>query len=265
MEKWDATIEKADESYENKEYAQAYELYLEAAIDQEPRAIMQLAKMYYWGVYVRKDYKKAYDYYRILADANDTEAMEKVISITFMLRDEKGYIEEFGMSEDNERIINYLSYLVDQGDTKALIYLGGEYELGISVKQNVKKAVEIYEKAVEMGDKFGNEMLGELFFSGTYTETDYDKAFHYYSLNPELQLSSTYRLAQMYDGALGTSKDYEKAIELYKDFVERYEQDLAFFSNLGVKTLEGEFYPVAKKRLEELLSNLVQSQSSGGE
>ena len=252
MKKWDDVVKKADALLKKNKYEQAYDLYLEAAMALDPRALRRLADMYYCGQYLRKDYKKAYEYYKLLAEQKDLEAMDKVVNMTFMLRDEKGYMKSIGEYEDDEMIIDYLTYLSEQGDLKALIALGDEYKLGISVERNISKAIELFKKAVEMGEPFGNELLGELYFEGEYIEIDYEKAFEYFSKNPKLQMATIYHLAYMYDHGFGTQPNTEKAIELYKDFMKRYEDDLELMKTLEINTMEDEFYIAAKKRLIEL-------------
>ena len=70
---------------------------------------------------------------------------------------------------------------VDAGDPVAIYFLGDQYEYGdYGLEQDMMKAVELYERAAELGLKEAHFSLGLLYDIGTDVEKDMAKAFRHY-------------------------------------------------------------------------------------
>ena len=68
----------------------------------------------------------------------------------------------------------------NNGDTGSCVDLGILYFNGDSVKQDYKKASELYNKACEMGNASGCHNLGLLYFNGDGVKQDYNKAMEFF-------------------------------------------------------------------------------------
>ena len=70
---------------------------------------------------------------------------------------------------------------VDAGDPMAIYYLGQQYDFeGHGLEKDVAKAVELYERAAELGVKEAHYCLGFLYSKGTDVEKDTAKAIRHY-------------------------------------------------------------------------------------
>ena len=73
---------------------------------------------------------------------------------------------------------------VDKGDPLAMYYVGRQYQLGLlGLEKDVTRAVELYERAAELGVKEAHFNLGSLYDVydvGTDVEKDTAKAFRHY-------------------------------------------------------------------------------------
>ena len=67
------------------------------------------------------------------------------------------------------------------GDPKAIYFLGNKYEYGrYGLGKDVTRAVELYERAAELGVKEAHHNLGNLYYSGTEVEKDMAKTIRHY-------------------------------------------------------------------------------------
>jgi len=99
------------------------------------------------------------------------------------------------------------------------------YELGMyyfdttgDVNESRKeKALDLFEKASQLGNKEATYKLGECYFDGNFYKQDYKKAFEIFnSLAQENHPWGQYMLAGCYENGLGTYQDKNKAMEWYR-------------------------------------------------
>ena len=70
---------------------------------------------------------------------------------------------------------------VDAADPMAFFFLGSKYGHGLlGLEKDVAKAVELYERAAELGVKEAHFSLGVFYAEGSDEEKDMDKAFRHY-------------------------------------------------------------------------------------
>mmetsp|Transcript_34344 Transcript_34344/g.77189 ORF Transcript_34344/g.77189 Transcript_34344/m.77189 type:complete len:217 (-) Transcript_34344:252-902(-) len=70
---------------------------------------------------------------------------------------------------------------VDAGNPMAIYNLGNLYEYGRhGLEKNVTRAVELYERAADLGVSAAHFNLGVMYMMGTEVEEDMDKAFRHY-------------------------------------------------------------------------------------
>ena len=81
----------------------------------------------------------------------------------------------------NSEAIAMVQKRVDAGDPKAIYQLGNDYCLGrYGLEKDVSRAVELYERAAELGLKGAHFSLGVLHDEGTDVEKDIAKAIRHY-------------------------------------------------------------------------------------
>ncbi len=204
-------LELGDKYYKEDNYEEAYKCYLEASLNEDPKACLALACMYLYGYYPKRDFKKAIKYFRCAFDYSETE--KAACDAIYYLTSESD--EFFQDKEAVNLYIELMNYLIEKGMWSACITLGGEYQTGAMVPKDINKAIELFNKAIVHGIDFGYHCLGEIYFKGDGVEKDYEKAYEYFNKVEGLSNVKIYYYAEMYRLGIIFEKDIEKAKELY--------------------------------------------------
>ncbi len=115
---------------------------------------------------------------------------------------------------DWETAYNQLLEGDNKGDSNSTCILGDIYFYGIGITQDTERGIDLYIKALNMGNPRRAYDLGSIFERGKegVAEDDY-KAFHYYSKGSELgDPESMGSMAYCYMQGRGTDEDFEKAL-----------------------------------------------------
>ncbi|EJK48310.1 hypothetical protein THAOC_32905 [Thalassiosira oceanica] len=84
-------------------------------------------------------------------------------------------------TSEEEQALAMIQARVDKGDPMAIYNLGTAYDSGeYGLERDVPRAVELYERAAELGVKEAHNNLGVLYDMGTEVEKDMDKAIRHY-------------------------------------------------------------------------------------
>lgn len=102
-------------------------------------------------------------------------------------------------------------------DGFAFFLLAYAYEIGEGCDKDVTKAIELYKKAVEMGDASAMNYLGCIYCEGNSVEQNYIESAKYYNMAIEKGNSDAlYHMGSLYKEGHGVNKDEKKAFELCK-------------------------------------------------
>ena len=103
------------------------------------------------------------------------------------------------MPEEDSQVIAMIQKRVDAGDPVAIFYLGSQYGIGqYGLEKDVTRAVELYERAAELGVKEAHHNLGVMYHEGKEVEKDTDKAFRHYEVAAMFgDVSARYALGHM--------------------------------------------------------------------
>ncbi|EJK47912.1 hypothetical protein THAOC_33335 [Thalassiosira oceanica] len=82
--------------------------------------------------------------------------------------------------ETDSQVLAMIQKRVDAGDPMAIWNLGSNYRFGEGVEKDVTRAVELYERAAELGVKEAHHNLGVLYDKGADVQENTDKAFRHY-------------------------------------------------------------------------------------
>ena len=128
--------------------------------------------------------------------------------------------------KDNINAFKYYSEVLEEKDDVyalyflAIYYLGEYYTDGeLPVKKDIKKAIELFRKATQLGDGASAYFLGSLYdekiegeINVTEVEVDLFEAFKWYKLGAELGDKDAMRnLAYAYENGYGTKVDIDKS------------------------------------------------------
>ena len=200
-----------------------------------------IARAYYSGIAIEKDYSKSVEW--AIKSANQGFSR----SDTFL-----GYRYKSGngISADKMLALKLIEKAALKGDAIAQYYLGKEYSKGDLVTQDNKKAIEWYKKGAENGDNSSMLNIGDIYKDGNGVTKDINKALEWFMLAAEN--GSTLAECRIGDIYCDIS-DYKNAVEWYKKAAER--NDIASFdaqNKLGVRYLNGEGVTKDKEKAIEL-------------
>ena len=180
---WNSVMRWAKENQDTtdelivKKVIECYELCREFI----PEASLNLGTFYYNGVFVKQDFKKAFELYKVAADAGEKRAIcNCAYCLYYGQHQEVDYAEAF-------KYFNKGALLFD--DPNCLYKLGDMYLNGYFVEKNEKYAFMLYDRAYdecERGDNFCladiQFRLGKCFLKGIGTDKDADRANTYLCL-----------------------------------------------------------------------------------
>lgn len=182
------------------------------------------------GEEVGESYKKAFEYYKELAEKGNVEAQFNLAEF---------YEEGWGDLPDPAEAVKWYQKAADQGDARAVWYMASYlYEKG-----DYSEALKYYKKAAEMGDKYALCCIGDMHRDGEGINEDYDVARGFYEEAAKQGDAHGFgRLGDLYESGIGVKIDYKKALEYYQQAVK-----------LGGK----DDYAVDVERLQNKLENLT--------
>lgn len=158
--------------------------------------------------------------------AGDQDAMMDAIDLLI----EEGILGRHPYSVLGKIYFSFLKQLVDAGsdedNTYRLINLGLAYEGGIGGYLDGNEAIRCYQRVAKTGHSIGNEHLGMIYLFGHCVPVDYEKAFHYFTIDNDHQSVGTdYYIGEMYRQGLYIKKDEEVACRYYEKKV--YDDDIS--------------------------------------
>jgi len=126
-----------------------------------------IGEKYYYGRGVRKNYKKAREWYEKSAERGNADAM---FSLGLMYENAKG------VSKDYKKAREWYEKSAERGNDDAMFSIGLMYNNAEGVPKDYEKAIYWYEKAVEKGQDEAMFCLGWLYYYGEGGPVDYAKA-----------------------------------------------------------------------------------------
>lgn len=201
------TIEDAKSLFDdNKQYTEAIEIFLKYKEDAE--AQYYLSKAFYYGLGLKKDTKKAFEYAKKSANQNNSLGLNLL-----------GVMYQYGESvaKDELQAFTYYKEAANLGNTEAMMNIAKMYALGDYVKEDVNQAIGWAKKAIKYGNAKAMILLGLLYTNPevkNYEEAikSYNNYLNHREADP-IEIPYVYfRLGYVY-GYLG---DYKKSFYYYK-------------------------------------------------
>lgn len=150
--------------------------------------------------------------------------------------------------EDDKKLIDDFSVLLDEGCEEASFYLGSIYEEGLKgITIDLEKALFYYHRSIEyVGDVESYLALGRMKFYGIGVPVDYEKSYEYYSLVERESKNgiASFMLGKFYLDGKYMKRDLSKAREYFQASIKlgyvyaiRYLSDLEKVEDNKVKSL----------------------------
>jgi len=123
-------------------------------------------------------------------------------------------------NSDYEKAVYWYEKAASKGNPEAQCKLGGMFDDGIGVEENITKAYYLYRSAASKGNEDAIFQLGNMYYEGRGTPVDYDEALACFR-----EISHTsgamYCLGDMYKLGRGVYKNYVIAFEWYMKSAQR--------------------------------------------
>ncbi|MCF7790841.1 MAG: sel1 repeat family protein [Victivallales bacterium] len=197
----------------------AYQIYKISATKKNIDAILKLAKSYYNGNYLNKNYKKAFHWYKAAANQNNSHAI-------YILA--KMYFHGQGTEKNIQSALHCCKRAAIRGNVQAQNLLG----CMLTDVKNYEDAFYWFRNSAKNGNINAQINLSKAFFYGKGTKKSYIKSFYWLDKaikNNNLKAESFFKkfiskmdikelniLADSYYNGTNLSRDYQKALMIYK-------------------------------------------------
>ncbi len=243
-------------------------IYINKYINNNTKAMNDLAWCYYHGKGVEKDWNKCFEIYKNASNLGDLDALAELgLNYKYGIGVEKnlnkalelylctaqkdnsigqlylGVCYEYGtgVEKDEEKAAELYRKSAEQGNARGQLYLGMCYEYGTGVEKDEEKAAELYRKSAEQGNARGQLYLGMCYECGNGVLKNINMAIKYFNkvinnLSAETnEIADGYRkLGDCYDNEYINRKEeaqemYKKAYALYEKILLEKENESAYY------------------------------------
>ena len=129
----------------------------------------------------------------------------------------KYYFGDLGLQKDMRRAVELYTKAAELGSVEALYSLGNACYSGEGVEQDEAKAVEFYKKAAMQGHVESRYNLGTL----EGEKGNHDRAARHFLISAKMGLKESLEtIKKMYVAGLATKEQYSRALKGYQDAVE---------------------------------------------
>ena len=228
-------VEMGDFRMQELEYEEAYGYYLEAALDNNPKAIYNLGLIYLYGRGVTADYKKAFHYLTLYFDlTGEHDMLWRIMEMRNDILPNAAWEEQYR---------EFLEYLLTNKVWDVCIIMANEYLEGKIYSKDSDKAIELYQNARQNGIAMASECLAEMYFLGAEVGQDYEMAYELLMDHEDsMSFIKPYYLGLMYKNGYHVPQNRALARERFVEIVE---------SKLMMKECD-KYYPLAQKELEDI-------------
>ena len=203
-------MKQAGKHYDEENYGEAMKYYRLAADAGNTEAQNMVGLLYDLGLGVPENNAEAVKWYRKAALNGDFYAQN---NLGLMYKDGEGITQNYAEAA------KWFRKAADQNHDEAYCNLGLLYEEGKGVVKDVIEAVRCYRKSAELGSARGQCSLGYMYQCGLGVEENVVEAVKWYRKAVDQEYGrALFNLGVMYETGVGVGKDmakvlYEKAVE----------------------------------------------------
>ncbi|MBR1735850.1 MAG: sel1 repeat family protein [Firmicutes bacterium] len=200
--------ERHDEVNIKKDLIKSFDLFLEAAELGSIDAAYRVARMYYMGEGIGRDYKRAVKWYTIAADSGNIPACRELCDI---------YYHGRGAEVSYDKSYKYFKEAADRDDEYSLYMLSEFYLTDILSMKDVAKGKEILKSAAEKGLAAAQKKYAYVLVNKRNGFPSYSEYFKW-MLKAAVQndAEAQRRVGEAYEQGMGALKNKEAAVEWYE-------------------------------------------------
>ncbi|RIB05600.1 hypothetical protein C2G38_2047481, partial [Gigaspora rosea] len=122
------------------------------------------------------------------------------------------YQHGIGVEKDEKKAFEYYIKAAELGNSDAMNDLFLCYYYGIGVERNYQKSFEYCKRSADLGNAHGMCSVGNCYMYGYGVDQDYNKAFEYYKKSANMSVDAAmYNAARCYRNGTGTKRDIQSA------------------------------------------------------
>ncbi len=167
---------------------------------------------------------------------------------------------ENGLEQDAQKAFQYYSMAAEKNDKIALNNLGSLYFSGIGVKKDKKRAVELFEKAAQLGNNEASVNLAFVYLTSVKNIDANMRSTIVRLFNQAAEggnITGQYMMGMIYYNGYGIAKNDERAFVLLKKAAEQYDEAQY---QLALRYMNAEGTP---RNYKNAVANLVKAAKQG--
>lgn len=226
-----------------KDIKKAIEYYKSAAKKGYSPAMYNLGNIFYEGVDVDKNHKIAFEWYEKGAKLGDTKCLNAV-----------GYMYQFGygVERDEKKAFKYYDREAKKGNAEAMFNLACVYNQGIGTEQNEVQAYKWLKKSAKKGFKEACVTVGE----DALFERNYQKAMYFLKIAEKKGSGTALNiLAIMYLYGTGVKQSFNKSAKLFEDSVKKGKKQNIYYVNIFKKI--GDKKVLQIQSVADIIGNII--------
>ena len=194
--------------YEQHNYQQAMQIFINCANKDNSEAMNYIADMYRMGTGVASNIMLSFEWYTRSANLNNADAL---CSLGYFY--EKG----IGVSSDYNRAFQLYSTSAEMGNAFAMYNLACAYKNGFMINQDLELALYWYEQSGALGNVEAMNKAGDIYLNGLGRAPDFKKAIQWFEQSANLSnATGICYLGCMHEKGFGFIKNHYKAFEMYQ-------------------------------------------------
>jgi TPR repeat protein len=218
--------------------AEATKWYRKAADQSNSDGLFNLGRAYEHGIGVSKDPSQARTYYQKAAAAGSRDAQQALAGLgkgpvsgtTAQTQFDEGV--RLYKSKDLGGAAKIFLKLAEQGDAKAQLQIGYQYEFGEGVRQSHDEAVRWYRKSADQGNPVAQNNLGKMYEDGIGVREDWAKAVRWYRKSAEQGYpEGQFSLGRAYQFGLAVPQNRQEAIRWFDKAGDQGRDQANYFAN----------------------------------
>ena len=206
----DIQFKKAEDLFDQDKSEEAYKILKKLADKGDAKSQNALGNGYEYGFWGDVNLKQAKYWYTKAADQQYPGGIHNLGMLEF----KQGHYEQ---------ALSYFQKGASLKSSESMTLLGAYYSEGIVFEQDYKKALEYFDKALDIDKNNASAQfnVGQAYYYGEGVQKDYHKAFAWYTMaaNQDYNLAKI-QLAEMYFSGKGVNKNVNKAIEIIRPLAE---------------------------------------------
>lgn len=151
------SFNQANKFYQEKNYQDAFKIYLELADNNHLDEKCRVGSMYLEGEGVIQNYIEAFKWFQLCSKQNNANADN---NLGYM------YINGYGVKQSDQEAFKYFKKASDANDTMAQYNLGFMYLYGYGTDKDTQKAVELFTLSAKGGNDNAKKALQDLIDKG---------------------------------------------------------------------------------------------------